>query len=89
MLMLRLPSRFDPPLPLLITGISGVAGYNALPFFQRAYPGQVIGIEVLNVRRPGKAQGKIPAAEMKDLGDELARYMLGVDDDFGKRLQKT
>jgi dTDP-4-dehydrorhamnose reductase len=37
----RLPSV---PLPLLITGISGVAGYNALPYFQRLYPGQVIGI---------------------------------------------
>ncbi|HTU20463.1 MAG TPA: sugar nucleotide-binding protein [Gemmataceae bacterium] len=32
------------PLPLLITGISGVAGYNALPYFQRRHPGQVIGI---------------------------------------------
>jgi dTDP-4-dehydrorhamnose reductase len=32
------------PLPLLITGISGVAGYNALPYFQRRYPRQVIGI---------------------------------------------
>ncbi len=33
-----------PPLPLLITGISGVAGYNALPYFLEKYPGQVIGI---------------------------------------------
>lgn len=32
------------PLPLLITGIAGVAGYNALNYFQRRYPGQVIGI---------------------------------------------
>lgn len=32
------------PLPLLITGVSGVAGYNALPCFQRLFPGQVIGI---------------------------------------------
>jgi dTDP-4-dehydrorhamnose reductase len=32
------------PLPLLITGISGVAGFNALPYFQRLNPGQVIGI---------------------------------------------
>lgn len=31
-------------LPLLITGITGVAGYNALEFFQARYPGQVIGI---------------------------------------------
>ena len=34
----------EPPLPLLITGISGVAGYNALPYLQERYPGQVIGI---------------------------------------------
>ncbi|NUQ66261.1 MAG: sugar nucleotide-binding protein [Pirellulales bacterium] len=33
-----------PRLPLLITGASGVAGYNALDYFQRKYPGQVIGI---------------------------------------------
>ena len=31
-----------PPLPLLITGISGVAGYNALDYFQAKYPGRVI-----------------------------------------------
>jgi dTDP-4-dehydrorhamnose reductase len=30
-------------LPLLITGITGVAGYNALHYFQKRYPGQVIG----------------------------------------------
>ncbi len=30
-------------LPLLITGVTGVAGYNALPYFQRRYPGQVFG----------------------------------------------
>lgn len=37
-------SSTEPPLPLLITGIAGVAGYNALAYFQRRYPGQVIGI---------------------------------------------
>jgi dTDP-4-dehydrorhamnose reductase len=31
-------------LPLLITGITGVAGYNALLYFQERYPGQVVGI---------------------------------------------
>ena len=30
-------------LPLLITGIAGVAGFNAFKFFSRKYPGQVIG----------------------------------------------
>jgi dTDP-4-dehydrorhamnose reductase len=33
-----------PPLPLLITGITGVAGFNALHYFQKRYPGQVVGI---------------------------------------------
>lgn len=37
-------SRNQPPLPLLITGVAGVAGYNALDYFQAKYPGQVIGI---------------------------------------------
>ena len=32
------------PLPLLITGVAGVAGYNALTYFRARYPGQVIGI---------------------------------------------
>lgn len=32
------------PLPLLITGTTGVAGYNALDYFQQRYPGQVVGI---------------------------------------------
>lgn len=32
------------PLPLLITGIAGVAGYNALDYFQSLHPGQVFGI---------------------------------------------
>lgn len=33
----------DPPLPLLITGIAGVPGYNAFQYFREKYPGQVIG----------------------------------------------
>jgi dTDP-4-dehydrorhamnose reductase len=31
-------------LPLLISGITGVAGFNALHYFQKRYPGDVIGI---------------------------------------------
>jgi len=44
------------PLPLLITGVAGVAGYNALDYFQAKYPGQVIGIrqeDNLRITRPG------------------------------------
>ena len=32
------------PLPLLITGIAGVPGYNAFHYFNAKYPGQVVGI---------------------------------------------
>jgi dTDP-4-dehydrorhamnose reductase len=36
------------PLPLLITGVAGVAGYNALQHFRNRFPGQVIGIRQKN-----------------------------------------
>ena len=32
------------PLPLLITGVAGVAGYNALEYFRARYPGRVMAI---------------------------------------------
>lgn len=40
-----------PPLPLLITGVAGVPGYNALAYFQDRYPGQVIGARQADNRR--------------------------------------
>jgi len=36
------------PLPLLITGVAGVAGYNALHYFRDRFPGQVIGMRQKN-----------------------------------------
>ena len=42
------------PLPLLITGVAGVAGYNALAYFQARYPGQVIGIRQRDNWRLGR-----------------------------------
>lgn len=39
-----MPIDIDPPLPLLVTGIAGVAGYNAFHYFSSRYPGQVIGL---------------------------------------------
>src|SRR5438874_11371402 len=42
--MIPMPiAEFAQSLPLLITGITGVAGYNALHYFQKRYPGQVVG----------------------------------------------
>jgi len=38
------PAACEPPLPLLITGIAGVAGYNAFHHFRAKYPGRVVGI---------------------------------------------
>ncbi|MGY8769736.1 MAG: SDR family oxidoreductase [Pirellulales bacterium] len=38
----------SPPLPLLITGIAGVSGYNAFHYFRSKYPGQVFGIRQKN-----------------------------------------
>jgi dTDP-4-dehydrorhamnose reductase len=50
---------FIPPLPLLLTGIAGVAGYNAWQYFRARYPG-----EVFAVRRPDnwplRGEGIIP-----------------------------
>lgn len=37
------PSGEPPFLPLLVTGIAGVAGYNAFRYFHDRYPGRVIG----------------------------------------------
>ena len=38
----------DPPLPLLVTGIAGVAGYNAFHYFRGKYGKDVIGIRPVN-----------------------------------------
>ena len=34
----------NPPLPLLITGIAGVAGYGAFAYFRERFGEQVVGI---------------------------------------------
>ena len=45
---MRDSSNDDVPLPLLVTGIAGVAGYNALAYFQAKYPGRVLGVRQRN-----------------------------------------
>lgn len=42
--MICLPELPPLKLPLLITGVAGVAGYNALRWYQARHPGQVVGI---------------------------------------------
>jgi len=60
----------SPPLPLLITGVAGVAGYNALGYFAARYPGQVIGIRQRD-NWPLSGDGVV-ACNAED-ADELAR----------------
>lgn len=45
-----------------------------------------VSLELATVRRHGRRKHRIPAAKFKDVGDELARYIVGVDDDFERLL---
>ena len=48
------PAPDNIPLPLLVTGVAGVPGYNAMAYFAQKYPGQVFGIrQIDNVRLTG------------------------------------
>ena len=62
----RIDSLPEIPLPLLITGVAGVPGYNAMAYFTAKYPGQVVGIrQADNVRLVGP--GVVPCnAEDRD-----------------------
>jgi dTDP-4-dehydrorhamnose reductase len=44
MMIRRIDPDLEVPLPLLITGVAGVPGYNAMAYFSEKYPGQVVGI---------------------------------------------
>ncbi len=60
----------DIPFPLLITGVAGVAGYNAFDYFSQRYPGRVVGIRQADnwkLSAPG-----IVACDAEDR-DELTR----------------
>jgi dTDP-4-dehydrorhamnose reductase len=48
-----------PPLPLLLTGIAGVAGYNAFHYFCRKYPGQVFAVRRTD-NWPLRGEGILP-----------------------------
>ena len=68
-------SEFAPRLPLLITGITGVAGYNALHYFRARYPGQVIGTRPRQTWRL-KGEGVVPldAEDRGGLRDLFAQH---------------
>ncbi len=60
----------QPPLPLLITGVAGVAGYNAFHFFRDLHPGHVTGNRQVN-NWPLQGEG-IAGCDIEDL-DGLKR----------------
>jgi len=59
-----------PPLPLLITGVAGVAGYNAFQYFRQRYGKQVIGTRRTD-NWPLRGEGIVPCD--CDDRDSLAR----------------
>ena len=47
-----------------------------------------VTLELVDVRRIGHRHCRIPAARVRDLGDELARYIVGVDDQLESSFAK-
>jgi hypothetical protein len=56
--------------------------------FVADYTNFAVSIELINVRKYGTRRHRVPADKFKDAGDDLARYILGVDDEF-ERFFKT
>jgi hypothetical protein len=51
------------------------------------YTSMAVLIELVNVRRTGRVQARVPGALLGDVVDDLARYAIGADDDFEKVLK--
>jgi serine/threonine protein kinase len=51
------------------------------------YVSMAVLIELVNVRRIGKVQARVPGVLLGHVVDDLARYAIGVDDDFEKVLK--
>lgn len=68
----------DPPLPLLITGITGVAGYNAYHYFRDRYGDQVVAIrQENNWRLNGPGIVACDAENCQGLSELFHRYRFG------------
>jgi hypothetical protein len=50
--------------------------------FVADYSNLAVSIELINVRKYGTRRHRVSAEQFKDAGDDLARYILGVDDEF-------
>jgi hypothetical protein len=61
----------------LLAEIEILADYGAL----------AVDIELVTVRRHGRRRQRVSVERFKDVADDLARYILGVDDDFERLLR--
>ena len=52
------------------------------------YEAGTVGVELINVRRFGPVEARIPAYRFKEAIDPLARYILGTGDHFGELLRQ-
>ncbi len=74
--------RYDnPPLPMLVTGIAGVPGYNAFHYFRRRYGDQVVGIRQSSMW-PLSGEGIVPC----DVEDRDAVNRLWDEHEFASLL---
>jgi hypothetical protein len=51
------------------------------------YNNLAVSMDLANVRKYGTRRHRVPADKFKDVGDDLARYILGVDDEFERFLR--
>ena len=51
------------------------------------YNNLAVNMELANIRKYGTRRHRVPADKFKDVGDDLARYILGVDDEFERFLK--
>ncbi len=51
---------------------------------QADYDAFTVGLDMINVRQIGRRGCRIPTTEFAGLADDLARYLLGADDEFEK-----
>jgi dTDP-4-dehydrorhamnose reductase len=62
-------------LPLLITGITGVAGYSALHYFQKRFPGRVVGVRPRQTfRLQGEGIVPLDAEDVPGLAELFRKY---------------
>ena len=74
----RADTPLDLPLPLLVTGVAGVPGYNAMAYFAAKYPGQVIGIrQADNERLVGPGVVPCNAEDRDGLARLFEQYQFG------------